>query len=133
MLILETVGLEFRISLENLFYCFIFLSAPGLVKIEILTSHPLTVTGEACLEFWHLASGASSGATLRALLKSSSGQVEIWASAPLPRDAWRQVSVPLNITELGIQVKCSTLLGMNCSKDGLKRTCYSINFFLGYI
>ncbi|KAM4557411.1 zonadhesin [Fundulus diaphanus] len=79
-------------------------SAPGDVKVKILKSPPLALGGEACLEFWYLASVVSSGATLRALLKSSLGQVELWASTPLPRDGWRQVSVPLNITEQGAQV-----------------------------
>ncbi|KAK5607966.1 hypothetical protein CRENBAI_007409 [Crenichthys baileyi] len=79
-------------------------TAPGDGKVEILESRQLSVAGEACLEFWHLASGSSRAATLRALLKNSLGQEEIWTSLPLPRDAWRQVSVPLNITELGSQV-----------------------------
>lgn len=87
--------------------------------MEILASHPLTITGKACLEFWHLASGVSSGATLRALLKSGLRQVEIWTSPPLPRDAWRQVSVPLNLTEPGTQVKGSILAVLNCVTVGI--------------
>ncbi|XP_015228708.1 PREDICTED: uncharacterized protein LOC107083765, partial [Cyprinodon variegatus] len=79
-------------------------SAPRSRKQEILTSHPLAVVGKVCLEFWHLVSDASRNASVRALLNSSLGQLEIWTPLPLSRDGWRHVSVPLNITEQGTQV-----------------------------
>ncbi|XP_014865087.1 PREDICTED: zonadhesin-like isoform X4 [Poecilia mexicana] len=96
-------------------------SQTGDNSVEILTSHPLTVTGKACLEFWHLASGVSSGATLRALLKSGLRQVEIWTSPPLPRDAWRQVSVPLNLTEPGTQVIFEAVHPLSVDQTTLKQ------------
>ncbi|XP_061696356.1 zonadhesin-like isoform X2 [Syngnathoides biaculeatus] len=74
-------------------------------------SHTLTVhtiesdaldQGEACLEFWYLASPR--GLKLRALLKSSKGLVEIWTSPALAPDGWRQVFVPLNIIESGTKI-----------------------------
>ncbi|MED6278316.1 hypothetical protein CHARACLAT_022506 [Characodon lateralis] len=96
-------------------------TAPGDGKVEILESPQLAVTGEACLEFWHLASGSSRAATLRALLKNSLGQEEIWTSLPLPRDAWRQVSVPLNITELGSRVMFEAVLPLAVDQTTLKQ------------
>ncbi|XP_047225430.1 zonadhesin isoform X3 [Girardinichthys multiradiatus] len=96
-------------------------TAPGDGKVEILESPQLAVTGEACLEFWHLASGSSRAATLRALLKNSLGQEEIWTSLPLPRDAWRQVSVPLNITELGSLVMFEAVHPLAVDQTTLKR------------
>ncbi|XP_043990493.1 zonadhesin-like isoform X2 [Gambusia affinis] len=85
--------------------------------VEILASHPLTITGKACLEFWHLASGD----TLRALLKSGMRQVEIWTSPPLPRDAWRQVLVPLNLTEPGTQVIFEAVHPLTADQTTLKQ------------
>ncbi|XP_032421822.1 LOW QUALITY PROTEIN: zonadhesin [Xiphophorus hellerii] len=96
-------------------------SQAGDVTMKILASHPLTITGKACLEFWHLASGVSSGATLRALLKSGLRQVEIWTSPPLPRDAWRQVSVPLNLTEPGTQVIFEAVHPLTVDQTTLKQ------------
>ncbi|XP_027875279.1 zonadhesin isoform X2 [Xiphophorus couchianus] len=96
-------------------------SQAGDVTMEILASHPLTITGKACLEFWHLASGVSSGTTLRALLKSGLRQVEIWTSPPLPRDAWRQVSVPLNLTEPGTQVIFEAVHPLTVDQTTLKQ------------
>ncbi|XP_035994021.1 zonadhesin isoform X2 [Fundulus heteroclitus] len=96
-------------------------AAPGDVKVKILKSPPLAFGGEACLEFWYLASGVSSGATLRALLKSSLGQVELWTSTPLPRDGWRQVSVPLNITEQGAQVIFEAVAPLSVDHTTLKQ------------
>ncbi|XP_061653129.1 zonadhesin-like [Phyllopteryx taeniolatus] len=57
---------------------------------------------DACLEFWYLA--PPNGLKLRALLKSSTGLVEIWISPVLAPDSWRQVFVPLNIIESGTKV-----------------------------
>lgn len=74
--------------------------------MNILESSALGIEGEACLEFWYLAPIAAEGSELRVLLKSSAGLIEIWSSPPLARDAWRQVFVPLYITEQGAQVKC---------------------------
>ncbi|MEQ2296328.1 hypothetical protein AMECASPLE_023686 [Ameca splendens] len=96
-------------------------TAPRDDKVEILESPQLAVTGEACLEFWHLASGSSRAATLRALLKNSLGQEEIWTSLPLPRDAWRQVSVPLNITELGSRVMFEAVHPLAVDQTTLKQ------------
>ncbi len=73
--------------------------------MNILESGPLGLEGEACLEFWYLAPVAAKGSELRALLKNSTGEVEIWTSPAIPRDSWRQVFVPLNITEPWTQVK----------------------------
>ncbi|XP_035526323.1 uncharacterized protein LOC118334508 [Morone saxatilis] len=74
------------------------------VAVNILESGPLGLVGEACLEFWYLAPDAAKGSELRALLKSSTGLVELWTSPPLPKDSWRQVFVPLNIIEPGTQI-----------------------------
>ncbi|XP_051260918.1 zonadhesin-like isoform X2 [Dicentrarchus labrax] len=74
------------------------------VAVNILESGPLGLVGEACLEFWYLAPDAAKGSELRALLKSSTGLVELWTSPPLPKDSWRQVFVPLNVIEPGAQV-----------------------------
>lgn len=68
--------------------------------MNILESGPLEVQGEACLEFWYL-----TGSEIRALLKSSIGEVEIWSSPALHGEEWRQVFVPLNVIEPGTQVK----------------------------
>ncbi|XP_054888696.1 LOW QUALITY PROTEIN: zonadhesin-like [Poeciliopsis prolifica] len=95
-------------------------SQTGNNTVKILASHPLTVTDKACLEFWHLASGGSSGATLRALLTSGLRQVEIWISPPLPRHAWRQVSVPLNLTEPGTQVIFEAVYPLSVDQTTLK-------------
>ncbi|XP_026230310.1 zonadhesin-like isoform X2 [Anabas testudineus] len=72
--------------------------------VSLLESGPLGLEGEACLEFWYLAPFAANGSELRALLKSSAGLVEIWTSPAYLRDSWRQVFVPLNITEPATQV-----------------------------
>ncbi|CAG5896753.1 unnamed protein product [Menidia menidia] len=79
-------------------------TGPKDATIAVLKSPPLEIAAEACLEFWYLAPASSNGSELRALLNSSIGQMEIWASPAVPRDAWRQVFVPLTITEPGIWV-----------------------------
>lgn len=94
---LQTISLTFRISV------------PEDLKVNFLESRPLEMEGVACLEFWYLAPATAVGSELRALLKSRSGLVRIWTSPPLPRDAWRQVFLPLNITEPGTRVKWHTL------------------------
>ncbi|XP_061588203.1 zonadhesin [Cololabis saira] len=76
-------------------------TVPEDVTVNMLESRPLEIEGMACLEFWYLAPAASVGSELRALLKSSSGQVKIWTSPTFPRDAWRQVFLPLDINETG--------------------------------
>ncbi|XP_071346929.1 mucin-2 isoform X2 [Trachinotus anak] len=65
--------------------------------MNILESGPLALEGEACLEFWYQAPVAANRSELRAILKSSDGRVEIWASPALPGNSWRQVFVPLKI------------------------------------
>ena len=70
-----------------------------------LESGPLGLEGEACLEFWYLDPVEVNGSELRALLNSSDGLIKIWTLPALPRDAWRQVFVPLNVTEPETQVK----------------------------
>ena len=73
--------------------------------MNILESRPLEIEGMACLEFWYLAPAAAVGSELRVLLQNGSSQVKIWTSPALPRDAWRQVFLPLNITDPGARVK----------------------------
>lgn len=80
-------------------------TVPNNVKLNVLVSHPLQFYGEACLEFWYLAPAASNGSELRVLLQTSTSLAEIWTSPALPRNAWRQVTVPLNISEPHTQVK----------------------------
>lgn len=80
-------------------------TAPKNVKLNVLESHPLQFYGEACLEFWYLAPAASNGSELHVLLKTNTSLVEIWNSPALPRNAWRQVTVPLNISEPDTKVK----------------------------
>ncbi|XP_068594204.1 uncharacterized protein wu:fb63a08 isoform X2 [Cebidichthys violaceus] len=70
----------------------------------VLESGPLRLEGEACLEFWYLSPAATNGTELRALLKSSIGLTEIWTLPALPRDAWRQVFVPLDVIKPGTRV-----------------------------
>ncbi|XP_031711228.1 zonadhesin [Anarrhichthys ocellatus] len=70
----------------------------------VLESGPLRLEGEACLEFWYLSPAATNGTELRALLKSSVGLIEIWTLPAPPRDAWRQVFVPLDVIESGTRV-----------------------------
>ncbi|XP_076001184.1 uncharacterized protein LOC142994303 [Genypterus blacodes] len=72
--------------------------------VNTLESSALGLQGEACLEFWYLAPIAAEGSELRVLLKSSTGLIEIWSSPALAGDAWRQVFVPLYLTEEGAQV-----------------------------
>uniref|UniRef100_A0A3B4XQK3 Zonadhesin n=1 Tax=Seriola lalandi dorsalis TaxID=1841481 RepID=A0A3B4XQK3_SERLL len=72
--------------------------------VSILESGPLGLEGEACLEFWYQAPVAANGSELRAILKSSDGRVEIWASPALPGNTWRQVFVPLNSIKPRTQV-----------------------------
>ncbi|XP_065810092.1 mucin-2-like isoform X2 [Labrus bergylta] len=72
--------------------------------VNTLESGPLGMEGEACLEFWYLA-----GSDVRALLKSSLGEVEIWSSPALTEETWRHVFVPLNVTEAGTQVVFKTV------------------------
>ncbi|XP_047445265.1 zonadhesin-like [Mugil cephalus] len=79
-------------------------TAPENVLVSVLESGPLGLEGEACLEFWFLAPVAARGSELRVLLKTSVGLEEIWTSPALPKDAWRQVFLPLYITEPGTQV-----------------------------
>ncbi|XP_074544748.1 zonadhesin [Halichoeres trimaculatus] len=69
------------------------------VAVTVLESGPLELQSEACLEFWYL-----TGSELRTLLRSSIDEVEIWSSPALPGGEWRQVFVPLNVMEPGIQV-----------------------------
>ncbi|XP_034039661.1 zonadhesin-like [Thalassophryne amazonica] len=68
-------------------------------KIDILESGALGPHGEVCLEFWYSAPSAAIGSELQVLLKSSAGLVEIWSSPTVYEDAWKQVFVPLYITE----------------------------------
>ncbi|XP_070412209.1 MAM and LDL-receptor class A domain-containing protein 1 isoform X2 [Nothobranchius furzeri] len=79
-------------------------TALGDVKLDTLESHPLEFVGEACLEFWYLAPVASRGSELRALLKSSTGLVEIWTSPALPRNSWKQSFISLTISDPGSQI-----------------------------
>lgn len=81
---------------------------PEDVLVNVLESGPLELEGTACLEFWYQAPVAAKGSELRALLKSSTGLLEIWTSPVLPRDSWRQVFVPLNIIDPGTKVKWQT-------------------------
>ncbi|KAK2822357.1 hypothetical protein Q5P01_022422 [Channa striata] len=66
---------------------------------DIFDSGSLELEGEGCLEFWYLNPTGAKESELRALLKSSAGQEQIWTSPALPRNSWRQVFVPLKITE----------------------------------
>ncbi|XP_054624523.1 MAM and LDL-receptor class A domain-containing protein 1-like isoform X2 [Dunckerocampus dactyliophorus] len=76
-------------------------SASEAVAVDVIESGALD-QGEACLEFWYLAT--SDASALRALIKSSTGLVEIWTSPVATQDSWRQVFVPLNIIESGTKV-----------------------------
>nr|XP_046264924.1 zonadhesin-like isoform X4 [Scatophagus argus] len=89
-------------------------SAAEDVAVNMLKSGPLGMEGEACLEFWYLTPAAAKVSELQVLLKSSVGLVEIWTSPGLPGDSWRQVFVPLTITEPGTQVvlKASSAVSM---------------------
>lgn len=69
-----------------------------------LESGALRLEGEACLEFWYLEPLAANGSELRALLKGSTGQTEIWTSPALDGGAWRQVFVPLTISDAATKV-----------------------------
>ncbi|XP_034468930.1 zonadhesin-like isoform X3 [Hippoglossus hippoglossus] len=69
------------------------------VAVSIFESGPLRLEGEACLEFWYQCPVTNNGSELRALLKSSDGQEEIWTSPVLPRNSWIQVFVPLKIVK----------------------------------
>ncbi|KAM4605275.1 zonadhesin [Polymixia lowei] len=75
--------------------------SPEDVSVSSLESRPLGLEGGACLEFWYRAPLAANGSELRAALKDSAGQVEIWTSPALDDDYWRQVFVSLNVTETG--------------------------------
>ncbi|XP_028283392.1 zonadhesin isoform X3 [Parambassis ranga] len=79
-------------------------TAPEDVAVNVLESGPMGMEGKACLEFWYLAPAAAQGSELRVLLKNRLGLIEIWTSPALPRDAWRQVFVSLDIIEPGTQV-----------------------------
>ncbi|KAG7229284.1 hypothetical protein INR49_012942 [Caranx melampygus] len=65
--------------------------------LNMLVSGLLGLEGEGCLEFWYQAPVALNSSELRAILSSSDGQVEIWASSAEPGNTWRQVFVPLKI------------------------------------
>lgn len=71
----------------------------------MLASGLLGLEGEACLEFWYQAPVGLNGSELRAILSSSDGQEEVWASSAEPGNTWRQVFVPLKIIPLRSQVK----------------------------
>lgn len=73
--------------------------------VNISESSSLGMEGAACLEFWYLTPVVAKGSELRVLLKNTTGVVEIWISPALPRDSWRQVFIPLNISEPGTKVK----------------------------
>ncbi|XP_071398227.1 zonadhesin [Centroberyx affinis] len=82
--------------------------------VSSLESNVLRLEGEACLEFWYLAPVTSD---LKVLLKSSTGLVEIWTSPALDRGSWRQVFVPLSITETGTQVVFEAVQGLSIEEQ----------------
>ncbi|KAK2895326.1 hypothetical protein Q8A73_014814 [Channa argus] len=79
------------------------------LKVDIFDSGALKLEGEGCLEFWYLEPIGAEDSKLQALLKTSGGQEQIWASPALPRNSWRQVFVPLNIIEPGTGVVLEAL------------------------
>ncbi|XP_017288026.1 zonadhesin isoform X1 [Kryptolebias marmoratus] len=95
--------------------------APEDVVLNVLVSHPLQFYGEACLEFWYLAPAASNGSELNVMLKTSTSLAKIWTSPALPRKAWRQVTVPLNISEPGSQIVFEAVQPVSVDQKTLKQ------------
>uniref|UniRef100_A0A8C5G2Y6 Zonadhesin-like n=1 Tax=Gouania willdenowi TaxID=441366 RepID=A0A8C5G2Y6_GOUWI len=74
------------------------------VSVNLFVSGPLGIEGEACLEFWYLTSATAGGSELHVFLKSNNGLEDIWSTSFMPKVSWRQVFVPLTLTEQGSQV-----------------------------
>lgn len=74
----------------------VLVSSSGEARLE---SGVLDLSNEACLEFWYQTPAEAQGVDLRALLRDSAGQREMWTSPALGGDDWRQVFVPLITTD----------------------------------
>ncbi|XP_072297526.1 uncharacterized protein [Eucyclogobius newberryi] len=85
-------------------------------KVTFLKIGPLTVNGEACLEFWYLSPVLPNLFRLTVYLKDKNGLQNIWSKTAQSRSGattWSQVFVPLSNVRPGTEVVFKTIRPMS--------------------